>query len=548
MTRIDDEPKLLFERSLGGSSLPGTGQPTGVFPGRDSRLVAVVSAFGPLQWPGRSISYPLRDRQRLTLYEGNPPRRVAVLDTASHQINDVAIHPTRPLVAVATGEYDGGFLFEGELLLWDWERGTVTSRLRPDRAVVRCRFDRGGSQLRLLVSPAWEDEFPGPFETYLGCSLALGSSGKATRDTDPPLDRLVPGTASEFGFDAGWPPWEPQGWVERLRQVAASAGFELRYGVWEVAWLGEGRVAAVHECCRLEVWETSGRRLLHRTGAGLSVQILLPSETEPGFIHVVHGVRQDSGGQVYSELVPFDPVRLTLGKAHPFPSGYAFFVTPGGWLLGRRTANSTYFRRPSRQYDVLLRPDGRVKRRLDLGNYDLFNHHLRIDGGDRLYFLQGTPPSSHLRKNVCELNPATAEWRVLWPLAPSRLRRKHLMECTGCRLDDGDLVLGASLHGAQPAGSGFINRRRIRSGREVWRHPVEAQVTALAFLPDRNAVAFALANGELGLLDAATGRVLDRLTASADGVDTVVMSLAYRLTRLAAGTIDGRILLYCVGP
>ncbi len=57
-------------------------------------------------------------------------------------------------------------------------------------------------------------------------------------------------------------------------------------------------------------------------------------------------------------------------------------------------------------------------------------------------------------------------------------------------------------------------------------------------------IVYALTDGELGLLDARSGETLWQTSAQVDGVATVVLSLAVSGGRIAAGTIDGRILLY----
>ncbi|WP_327129668.1 hypothetical protein [Streptomyces sp. NBC_01727] len=39
----------------------------------------------------------------------------------------MAFHPRLPLLSVGSGDYDGGYFFEGELLLLDLETGSATS-------------------------------------------------------------------------------------------------------------------------------------------------------------------------------------------------------------------------------------------------------------------------------------------------------------------------------------------------------------------------------------------------------------------------------------
>nr|BFD88706.1 hypothetical protein KitaXyl93_00660 [Kitasatospora sp. Xyl93] len=69
-------------------------------------------------------------------------------------VRALAFHPGAPLVAVGTGRYDGGYLFEGELLLLDWETGATTSLIEDHfgREVLGLSWldDR---TLRVLMAP-----------------------------------------------------------------------------------------------------------------------------------------------------------------------------------------------------------------------------------------------------------------------------------------------------------------------------------------------------------------------------------------------------------
>ncbi|MFG2909806.1 hypothetical protein ACGF13_32705 [Kitasatospora sp. NPDC048286] len=75
-------------------------------------------------------------------------------------VHALAFHPHAPLLAVGTGAYDGGYFFEGELLLLDWETGATTSLLEHDfgRKVLGLSWldDRA---LRVLMAPPddWKD-------------------------------------------------------------------------------------------------------------------------------------------------------------------------------------------------------------------------------------------------------------------------------------------------------------------------------------------------------------------------------------------------------
>ncbi|WP_354645229.1 hypothetical protein [Kitasatospora camelliae] len=79
---------------------------------------------------------------------------------SQHPVHAMAFHPTRPLLAVGTGEYDGGYHFEGELLLVHLETGTVLSLIEHDlgRQVLGLEW-LNDQDLRVLMAPSddWKD-------------------------------------------------------------------------------------------------------------------------------------------------------------------------------------------------------------------------------------------------------------------------------------------------------------------------------------------------------------------------------------------------------
>ncbi|MFB7469510.1 hypothetical protein [Kitasatospora sp. NPDC056184] len=79
---------------------------------------------------------------------------------ARFPVHALAFHPTAPLLAVGTGAYDGGYLFEGELLLLDWETGATTSLIEPPfgREVLGLTW-LDEQALRVLMAPPddWKD-------------------------------------------------------------------------------------------------------------------------------------------------------------------------------------------------------------------------------------------------------------------------------------------------------------------------------------------------------------------------------------------------------
>jgi hypothetical protein len=108
------------------------------------------------------------------------------------------------------------------------------------------------------------------------------------------------------------------------------------------------------------------------------------------------------------------------------------------------------------------------------------------------------------------------------------------------------LVLGyqrSDARGLQEGGALIVRRRRLPDGCVLWATSFDAPVTALIAVPGRNAMSFALNNGLLGVISAATGEIQLLRPMALDGVASVYLSLAARGDHIAAGTIDGRIVV-----
>ncbi|RKE23454.1 hypothetical protein BX266_6925 [Streptomyces sp. TLI_171] len=77
-----------------------------------------------------------------------------------HPVNAMAFHPTLPLLAVGSGEYDGGYFFAGELLLVHLETGTALSLIEHHlgRQVLGLEW-LNHQDLRVLMAPPddWQD-------------------------------------------------------------------------------------------------------------------------------------------------------------------------------------------------------------------------------------------------------------------------------------------------------------------------------------------------------------------------------------------------------
>ncbi|XVJ68218.1 MAG: hypothetical protein HEQ39_00050 [Rhizobacter sp.] len=512
------------------------GRPQAAFLRHDG-VCAVTSTFDLLYWPGRALYNGHRLRERVCIYAPDLTERWAVFDEARFPVNDVAFHPHEPWVAIATGRYDGGYQFEGELWLWNWQSGDSFRLLSENRDATRVRYLDDG-RLVVLLHPPDEGDFEGDaFGTYLGGYIndlrgheALGLPWCAP---DPRLSSFAPVDPRALGFDVGE-------WAVDTRKNSFDAAFQgqplaRRHRVWDVAWLDDDQVIAVHDTCHAEVWGTTNGELLWQAqGVGHGVQIL-----QQGGRTLVHVMRRDTAPPWESTSHLMEVVDSSLRKWCSFDHTPLISIDRTGRLLCRNTTRTA---RPgvSRGNDVVVEASGQA-RALNLGHFDCFNHHMRVDGADALYFLRGTPVSSHEHKVLCRIDASGSVQTVFdWD---GRIGG-HLMDAHACRLTQrGGWVRACSRYPSQGQG-GFFVERLDEHGRSLWTRELEAPATALAELPSTpGRIAYALTNGLVGVIDLDSGDTLWAEPLRIDGLPNMAMSMSIRGERLAMGTLDGRVLV-----
>jgi hypothetical protein len=310
--------RLVPLRELTPARFGEIGRPTCMGRTGDGRFVAIGSTFDRLFWRARILGPTNVLPHRVSLYSGDLKRRIAVFDGATFPINAVAFHPFQSWLAIGTGIYDGGYYFNGELWAWNWETGERRRLLGESREVAACRFDDEG-RLEVLVRPPTDEEFD--FTTYF--RLVLNELSPTTEDRDggdPRLNGLPQVDPATLGFRVSDNKL-PELSAEEL-DTLRSAGYEQRHRVWDLAWLSDDRIAAVHDCCHLEIWSlASDRRELHLTGTGHGIELLHHSDGL--LVHVLERGNWETTGKVDrstlftlrgGELVP----RHSFDCAHTF--------------------------------------------------------------------------------------------------------------------------------------------------------------------------------------------------------------------------------------
>ena len=527
---------LVVEAELTPSRFAEIGRPAGAYRRADGGVIALVSDFDLLYWPARGIYEGHRLRHRISLYSEGLRARLAVFDGARYPINDLAFHPSQPILAIATGTYDGGWFFEGELFLWNWERGQAVKVLSENREASRVRFV-DSQTLALLLRPRDEEEYGegAAFDTFIGGTLndlrGFQELGLREGDTDPRIARFAPTDPGALQLHPGW--FKPEDHDRQWRRELGAADFEPRHRVWDVAWLGPDRLLAVHDRCHLEAWSPSGRKERIVQGDGHGVQLLRSGEN--AFVHVLERANLFTGSHDRSTLLQLRDDELV--RVAGFDHGVLFSVDRAGRFLCRDAGHVT---RKRERRDAVIDSSGRVLLSRDLGHYDCFNHHLRIDGAGDLYFLRGTPASSHESKVLCRIDSTGSVKECLrWDT-----EEQHLMCGTACLLSDGTLVRAYRVYDPHPQHfSAYLEAREMPTGRRRWRRSVSALVTCLTPVDGQPWLIYALTDGRVGVIQAGTGDLEFETNLHVDGVSTVVLSMCALGNRIACGTIDGRLLL-----
>lgn len=156
---------------------------------------AAASAFGAVY-----LSVPLSEPEALFVAGRVAPglHRVCLLDRTgqiasttdlpgNHRVNDACRIPAADAVAIAVGEYDGGYLYEGGLLRWDLVTAEVTPILNDCGAVLACAPTLDGGLL-VKLSPLDDQEL----EDFDDDSQSVYDNGGKDDDLlDEVLDEIV---------------------------------------------------------------------------------------------------------------------------------------------------------------------------------------------------------------------------------------------------------------------------------------------------------------------------------------------------------------------
>lgn len=522
------------------------GRPTGIYWSKDRRILAIASSLDWLQWSGRDLNTKLKFHHRVGLYDAATCQLIGVFDKLKYPVNHIDFHPEESLIAIATGAYDGGYCFEGELLLWDFKNDRSYKPLRENREVTTCQFSRDGRQLYFVLRPPCEEDEEGnsleeTFYTYASQQYFESLF----------LESIKEITMREAGISEAYTIQNEAHITEILSQLALenALAYEKRWHVWDVCMLKDNAILATSAINYLEHWSVDGRlqSAIPAQEKARAVEILELPETDAYLINV----EQRSINPIQSNTVGYQWHMKTHELKEWIKRDYPISVSANKDLdlLAREV-----FRFPkdkNKTLDFIIHADGSLSSDLNLGHYDLINHYLRIKDAPHLYFIQGTPASSHEQKWICQLTAANQQYERLFPLEWDTKRKAHMFSDGGCYCEDSQgqaLILAVRFYAPNPSAlpkdHALVMRRKLPHGEVLWKQGFDSQITSILWIEEHNLILLALTQGKLCILSADEGQLLSVEEVKIHGVQSVIMSMSYHHNNLVAGTIDGRIICY----
>lgn len=517
---------LIVDRVLGDRPFAEIGFPSVAAVSERRGLVVVGGDVGPPGWQPGTLA-DRRSTRRIGVYRLDG-LRCRYLLPSRWPVNTVAFHPVLPLAAIGTGSYDGGFFYEGELLLLDLLSGEAVSAFAPVREVRSARW-RNERRLDLVLAAADDESGKGDawnFATSIVRDDWAALPAKAIGADELAGDRVpsVPRGAPEAALRT----------LTTLSAASRNVTFTARRQVRAVEPLRDGRVLAALDGVRLESWLPSGlREWAAPVPGGGGRRIVVTPDQRAAWVEIQWPPGWDGPRVRYR---PNGAERLSLQNGEvlrPAGSQTPVAVTgrQDGWVMLLDTRHA-----PTEAATTLVSPGQQESAPLDLGPCEFANTTFVVRRSPDLLFLQ--PAQAGVQ--IAALEPS-GEVKPLFPVDWDAERGTRFSAGPGVRLPDALIHAGAVSHyGPHPRIEAFVARRRA-DGEPEWIHECEAAVTAMDAAADT--VLAALASGEIVALNAADGTPRWRQPLTVHDMPTSATSLAIpEEGRALIGTTDGRIL------
>ncbi len=486
-------------------------------------LIAIPNSYHT-QWSAREVSIY---GEHIHLYSKDNLELINFIESLEYPVNDIAFHPGLPFLLVATGNYDGGAYYEGNLFCWNYEENKITKLINDNREFTKCKFLENGRMIAIEVSPAddlYENELK--IETY-----------EFDFDVNTSYDlmniSLVATKPFENVFNLEAAKSKYKNIIDTIAKISIDSGkvFNNRNLIWDTKFLNDYIVVIARNESTIETinLDTGENREFILPKKGDCVEVFRLTSNKDLILVNLWSREWDSEytTSLYEINLNTEHIEHKGDFNHSLSKSYNDF------FLARQIDHSS----KNREDYVLNKSFDKVLSKR-FGHYDLFNHYLRIDNSSLLYFLVGSPKNQHQNKCLFSINPVTLKTQKVFQIEE---QPSHYNNLSGIKSED-KIIMSGSIYRSNRNSYGKIELFAIdmASQKEIWFRTLSSNVASFSDLGD-DKLAIALANGAIELISTQNGETIDKAYLKIKNADLKPLSIDCRNNRLVIGTTDGRI-------
>ena len=534
---------VAIDQVLGSTAFSEIGQAYFAVQDPRSKLLAIGGMPGHPNWIGNAIHWqspPAPGWYRVGIYEPETLRCVHTF-ALTFPVNTFAFHPELPILAIGLGSYDGGFAYEGELIMLDLTTGHTVSVLDETRDIGQLRWlDSQRLHTTLAVRTEWEEEQLGGQGQQTELVVADWSSvTDRTLHIDDADCLVIDDYVSDMTTIAAA--------EQILADWASHAGRrrDERNRVWAVEALTDGRILAGSSRMTAECWGRTGELFWSVPTRGIGCQFVVHPSQQTVITSTWAGFMDES--HVWQKNTKIERLSLAGGAAS------LICDLEDESVMTNDVEGRIAIRQQSRggRVATMLTPNGDPAGDVELSGRTapglFFNIRRSPDLLILSYYKTRPRATAPLMDEswVVRLDVERCRDERLFPFGWEPEHISKIFGGPGVFLDGDEPAIVHGCHLWNQAGmipgNSLIARRSYPDGRVRWVHADDNQVTAIDRIKDT--IYATLNSGELLALDARTGHVLGRQLLRVDGHRVVPISLSTEPRgTIVVGTMDGRIL------
>ncbi|TXK46795.1 hypothetical protein FVR03_10220 [Pontibacter qinzhouensis] len=518
--------RTTLTKILSNSTFADTTIPYRTFVDEDKRLIAVANSFST-QWSGRNISIWSTS---ILLYDLDTLELKNFVDNLDYPVNDLSFHPKEKNIALGIGRYDGGAYYEGELLLWNYETNELNSILADNREVIKCSFSPNGDKLSFTLNPT--DDLDCPDYTDKQYDLDFPILTKIKLDNLSPV--LVNDHIDNFNIE------DYNNRLSNADRVLTDISnqkkqvYKNRNLIWDIVFISKNEIALARNNATVEIWniDTGTVREIKLFNNGDCVELFFNSSNNSLLVNLWS---RDFQSENTNELFSIDLSNLEFQEV--INCSHIISKSKNNYFLARQVDHSEKTKK-----DFILNPSYKVVFEKRIGHYDLFNHYLRIDNSELLYYLVGNPKEQYQNKTLCSINPGTFEIKEVWQLEK---QPNHFNDLNGIKINDYIIISGKVYSSNRnPYDTQELFCIDLVTKKEKWLKTVGSQVCSFAILDNNSTLVLALTNGQIELIESENGKTIEVINRSKNQSFARPLSLATFDNKIAVGLTNGQIEIY----